>query len=129
MPFPIPPDTAPLVPRPPKLTASAAVIQAGAILYETHMCAGCHSPGMDGSGAWVVNGAIPDLRYAPPDVHQQWDAIVLGGMYATEGMLSFGVNQHYPDITKLTVQESHAIHAYVISQEWKAYDEQQGKTK
>jgi quinohemoprotein ethanol dehydrogenase len=122
--FPIPPDTVQSVPEPPKQTASEAVIQQGRVLYQTHMCGGCHSPGLDGSGAWTVNGAVPDLRYAPAEVHQQWDAIVFAGTHKSEGMMAFGVDQHFPDLTALTVEESHAIHAYVIQQSWKAYEEQ-----
>jgi quinohemoprotein ethanol dehydrogenase len=124
MPFPTPPDTIPPVPEPPKQTASKSVIQQGKVLYETHMCGGCHSPGLDGSGAWTVDGAVPDLRYAPPDVHEQWDAIVFAGSHKDEGMMAFGVDQHFPDLTALTVEESHAIHAYVIQQSWTAYEEQ-----
>jgi quinohemoprotein ethanol dehydrogenase len=125
LPFPTPPDIIPAIPQPPKQTASEAVIQQGAALYETHMCGGCHSPGLDGSGAWTVDGAVPDLRYAPAEVHQQWDAIVFAGTHKAEGMMAFGVDQHFPDLTALTVEQSHAIHAYVIQQSWKAYDEQQ----
>lgn len=122
--FPTPPDTIVPVPKPPKQTASEAVVQEGKALYETHMCGGCHSPGLDGSGAWTVNGAVPDLRYAPAEVHQQWDAIVFAGTHKAEGMMAFGVDQHFPDLTALTVEQSHAIHAYVIQQSWKAYEGQ-----
>jgi quinohemoprotein ethanol dehydrogenase len=124
LPFPTPPDTILPIPEPPKQTANEATIKEGETLYETHMCGGCHSPGLDGSGAWTVDGAVPDLRYAPPEVHQQWDAIVFAGSHQAEGMMPFGVDQHFPDLTALTVAESHAIHAYVIQQSWKAYDEQ-----
>ncbi len=124
LPFPTPPDTIQPIPEPPKQTASEAVIKQGEGLYELHMCGGCHSPGLDGSGAWTVNGAVPDLRYAPPEVHDQWDAIVFAGSHKAEGMMAFGVDQHFPDLTALTVEQLHAIHAYVIQQSWKAYEEQ-----
>jgi quinohemoprotein ethanol dehydrogenase len=127
LPFPIPPDIIPPVPEPPKQTANEAIIQQGAVLYETHMCGGCHSPGLDGSGAWTVDGAVPDLRYAPRSVHDQWDAIVFAGSHQAQGMMPFGVDQHFPDLTALTSEESRAIHAYVIQQSWKAYQEQQKK--
>ena len=123
-PFPTPPDVVPQIPPPPERIGTAALIQQGATLYETHLCGGCHAPGLDGSGAWTVNGAIPDLRYAPPEVHQQWDAIVLGGSHREQGMMAFGVDQHYPDVTALTPQEAFALHAYVIDQAWKAYSSQ-----
>jgi quinohemoprotein ethanol dehydrogenase len=124
MAFPTPPDAIPAVPRPPQRIGDPGVIRLGATLYETHMCGGCHAPGLDGSGAWTVNGAVPDLRYAPPDVHQQWDAIVLGGSHREQGMMAFGVEQHFPDVTALTPEEALAIHAYVIDQSWKAYEKQ-----
>jgi mono/diheme cytochrome c family protein len=94
-------------------------------LYETHLCAGCHSPGLDGSGAWTLNGAIPDLRYAPPVVHKQWYEIVLDGTHQDRGMPAFGVDQRFPNVKKLTRQEADAIHAYVIDGAWRAYNEQQ----
>ena len=122
--FPTPSDAIPSVPRPPQRIGDPRVIRLGATLYETHMCGGCHAPGLDGSGAWTVNGAVPDLRYAPPDVHQQWDAIVLGGSHREQGMMAFGVEQHFPDVAALTPEEALAIHAYVIDQAWKAYEKQ-----
>ena len=64
--FPTPADIVPPVPKPPKQTADAATIQEGEKLYKTFYCDGCHSPDLDGSSAWVLDGAIPDLRYAPP---------------------------------------------------------------
>lgn len=127
MPFPTPPDVIPPVPRPPERIGTAAVIRQGATLYETHVCGGCHAPGLDGSGAWTVDGAIPDLRYAPAEVHQQWDAIVLGGSHRQQGMMAFGVAQHYPDVTALTPEDAMAIQAYVIDQAWKAYEGQNKK--
>ena len=122
--FPTPPDVVPEVPRPPERIGTPQVIAQGGELFESHMCGGCHGPGLDGSGAWTVNGAVPDLKYAPPDVHQLWDAIVLGGSHREQGMMAFGVEQHYPDITALTPEEATAIHAYVIDEAWKAYNEQ-----
>jgi glucose dehydrogenase/mono/diheme cytochrome c family protein len=125
VPFPTPRDVVPAVPEPPRQPFAAAMVHQGEHLYETHLCSGCHSPGLDGSGAWTVDGAIPDLRYAPPDVHRDWRAIVLTGTHRAQGMLAFGVDQHFPEVSKLTPREADAIHAYVIDAAWKAYDEQQ----
>jgi len=36
------------------------------------MCTGCHAPEFDGSGAWTLNGAVPDLRYMPEEAHRDW---------------------------------------------------------
>jgi hypothetical protein len=57
--------------KPPKQTFSKEVVEQGKVLYEAHLCSGRHSPVLDGSGGWTVNGAIPDLRYAPPQVHSR----------------------------------------------------------
>ncbi len=123
-PFPYPMNIAPRVPKPPEQTFSKETIAQGKILYETHLCSGCHSPGLDGSGAWTEGGAIPDLRYAPPRVHREWHAIVLAGTHREAGMLGFGVDMKYPNVKKLTVEEDDAIHAYVIDGAWKAYNAQ-----
>jgi quinohemoprotein ethanol dehydrogenase len=126
LPFPTPPDTVPPVPKPPQQKASADVIQRGAKLYVTFVCDGCHSPGTDGSGAWVLDGAVPDLRYAPPEVHSQWQAIVLAGTHWDQGMPGFADPPKFafPHM-KMTAQEAEAIHAYVIDQAWKAYNGEQ----
>jgi hypothetical protein len=75
-----------------------------------------------------VNGAIPDLRYAPPEVHSQWYGIVLAGTHRDAGMLGFGTDLQFPNIKRLSAQEADAIHAYVIDGAWKAYDEQPKKS-
>lgn len=126
VPFPTPPDIVPPVPKPPAQTADAATIAEGKKLYKTFYCDGCHSPGLDGSGAWVLDGAIPDLRYAPPDVHQDWYAIVLGGTHWDKGMPGF-LNPPKFAFPKLhmTPQQADAIHAYVIDGAWKAYNKEQ----
>lgn len=124
-PFPYPPNEIPRVPKPPEQTYTKEMVAQGKVLYERHLCSGCHSPGLDGSGAWTVNGAIPDLRYAPPRVHKEWHAIVLAGTHRDAGMLGFGVDLQFPNIKKLTVQEDDAIHAYVLDGSWKAYNQQQ----
>jgi len=85
MPFPYPNIVVPPVPKPPAQAASAETIQQGAILFNRFVCEDCHSPQADGSGAWVVNGAIPDLRYMPADVHEQWLAIVMAGTHKIMG--------------------------------------------
>jgi quinohemoprotein ethanol dehydrogenase len=127
-PFPFPHVQVTPVPRPPQQNVSKDVIEAGKTLYESRLCAGCHSPRLDGSGAWTVNGAIPDLRYMPPDVHKNWYAIVLEGTHKEQGMLAFGVPLSYPEIKPLTVKEADAIHAYIIDESWKAYYQEQKRS-
>lgn len=118
----VPPAVIPPVPEPPKLTASKETIHKGEVLYQKFVCDGCHSPDTDGSRAWVLDGAIPDLRYMPADVHKDWYGIVLGGSHWDKGMPGFADPPKFafPD-AKMTVQDADAIHAYVIAQSWKAY--------
>jgi quinohemoprotein ethanol dehydrogenase len=122
-PFPTPPDVVPPVPKPPQQTASAETVREGAALYRKFVCDGCHSPGLDGSGAWVLNGAVPDLRYAPPEVHSQWSAIVLAGTHWDQGMPGFADPPKFafPHL-HMTAKEANALHAYVIDGAWKAYN-------
>jgi quinohemoprotein ethanol dehydrogenase len=122
VPFPTPPDIVPPVPKPPAQTADAATINEGEKLYKTFYCDGCHSPHLDGSSAWVMNGAIPDLRYAPPDVHAQWYSIVLAGTHWDKGMPGFSNPPKFafPHL-RMSTKQADAIHAYVIDGAWKAY--------
>jgi len=128
LPFPTPKIDVPPVPEPPKLTADAATVKKGAALYRKFVCDGCHSPGLDGSGAWVEDGAVPDLRYAPPDVHKNWYAIVLGGSHWDKGMPGFADPPKFafPN-EKMTAADADALHAFVIDGAWKAYRGEQAK--
>ena len=117
-----PPVAIPPVPEPPKLSATQDTIHKGQILYQKFVCDGCHSPDTDGTRAWILNGAVPDLRYMPPDAHRDWYAIVLGGSHWEQGMPGFADPPKFAfPHAKMTVQDADAIHAYVISQSWKAY--------
>jgi len=130
VPFPTPPDIVPPVPKPPAQFGDAAAIHEGEQLYKTFYCEGCHSPHLDGSSAWVLDGAIPDLRYAPPDVHEQWYAIVLAGTHWDQGMPGF-LNPPkfaFPNL-RMTPQQADAIHAYVIDGAWKAYNQEHAESK
>jgi quinohemoprotein ethanol dehydrogenase len=130
LPFPFPQIVVPAVPEPPKLTASAETIHKGEMLYRKFVCDGCHSPGLDGSGAWVLDGAVPDLRYAPADVHRDWYAIVLGGSHWDQGMPGFADPPKFAfPHAKMTVADADALHAYVIDGAWKAYRGEQADVK
>src|SRR6267143_320005 len=126
VPFPTPHIEIPPVPKPPELKASPETVLKGEKLYVTFYCEGCHSPFIDGSGAWVEDGAIPDLRYAPPEVHKDWYGIVLGGSHWSKGMpgLADPPKFAFPK-AHMTVAEADAVHAYVIDQAWKAYKNEQ----
>ena len=125
-PFPTPPDVVPPVPKPPQQTASKETIAHGKMLYRKFVCDGCHSPDTDGSGAWVLDGAIPDLRYAPLEVHEDWYAIVLAGTHWDQGMPGFANPPKFafPHL-KMTPPDADALHAYVIDEAWKAYNHEQ----
>jgi len=130
VPFPTPHVTIPPVPKPPQQTASKAMIAQGKEVYRKFVCDGCHSPDVDGSGAWVLDGGIPDLRYAPVEVHQGWDDIVLGGTHWDQGMPGFADPPKFAfPHWKMTKQESDAVHAYVIDAAWKAYNKEQPQKK
>lgn len=126
-PFPSPQVKASSVPKPPTQKASRETIAEGKALYESHLCGGCHSPGLDGSGGWTLNGAIPDLRYMPGEAHHDWYAIVLAGTHKEQGMLGFGTPLHFPEVTPLNLKQADAIHAYVIDESWRIYREEQNR--
>jgi len=125
VPFPTPEDVVPPVPKPPEQTADAATVTRGKQLYKDFYCEGCHSPGIDGSGAWVMRGAPPDLRYAPPYVHKAWYEIVMEGRDWDDGMPGFADPPKFAFPTRrMHKEEADAIHAYVIDRAWAAYNEE-----
>ena len=81
------------------MNASAETVHEGKLLYGGN-CAQCH--GLD-----VVAGPLPDLRYATRTVHEQFEAIVLGGTRSSLGMPSFR------DL--LNADQVRAIQAYILS--------------
>ena len=81
------------------LTASPKAVREGGFLYGA-WCAGCH-------GGNAVAGPLPDLRYATKAVHEQFEAIVLGGARASLGMPSFKA--------QLNAEQARAIQAFVLS--------------
>jgi quinohemoprotein ethanol dehydrogenase len=112
----------PAVPKPPEQTATPEVIQEGARVYTKFFCHKCHSPEADGSGAWSLEGEVPDLRYMPLSVHRRFNAIVLGGSNVRNGMPKYSTPPGWPWIkTAMTQHEADALHAYLIDLQWKAY--------
>ncbi len=96
------------IPQPPPLTASAETIKKGAALFAAH-CGSCHL-NQPGTGA-------PDLRRMAPETHDAFQPILLGGVLTNAGMPPWdGV---------LSPQDVDAIHAYLISISWDAYNKQQ----
>jgi quinohemoprotein ethanol dehydrogenase len=124
MPYPFPKTSAPEVPRPPEPTYPKAAVGRGEELVGDFGCTGCHSPRLEGSGRWITGGGVPDLRYAPPDVHRDWYAILLGGTHREQGMLSFALPIAFPATPAMTPAQADDIHAYVIDRAWAAYKSQ-----
>ena len=127
--FPFPKITVPRVPQPPAQTASDEVVRQGQQLLRKYGCWDCHGgEKLEGSGAWILNGSVPDLRYMPSDVHSQFLAIVLGGSRRQFGMPGFADGQQDFDVAipHMTAEEANAIHAYIISLQWKAYKAESG---
>lgn len=85
----------------PDVDADEETIEEGAAKYD-EVCRTCHGFNV------VSGGMLPDLRYMSVDTHQEFDAIVLGGSRAAQGMDSFA------DV--LTKSESDAIYAYIVGE-------------
>ena len=66
-----------------------------------------------GIQARELDGVVPDLRYAPPEVHEHWHGIVLGGIRRDRGMPYYG--------EYLSIEDSEALHAYVVRKAWELY--------
>ena len=98
----LPPREAPEPQGMPTVTAQFAddaTVDAGHQVY-VDRCLSCH-----GFSA-VSGGLVPDLRLSAAVVHEQWDAIVIGGQREAGGMPGFaGI---------LDDADSQAVRAYVI---------------
>ena len=68
-----------------------------------------------------AHGLTPDLRRMTADTHKEFKDIVLKGARRFSGM------PQWDDV--LSEADVEAIHAYLISEAWKAYDAQQTGTK
>jgi PQQ-dependent dehydrogenase (methanol/ethanol family) len=83
---------------PPPSTASTDVIEHGREMYGVN-CVQCHGNTI---------GTFPDLRVSPAiQAQEAFDAIVLGGARAANGMVSFA--------SQLTPADAQAVRAYVIT--------------
>jgi quinohemoprotein ethanol dehydrogenase len=96
----LPETPAPEIVTVPEVSADEETLAEGASQYDT-VCRTCH--GFD----VVSGGMIPDLRYMSAQTHLEFDAIVLGGSRAEQGMASFA------DL--LAPEDTDAIYAYIVS--------------
>ncbi len=99
---------------PPPATADAETVQFGQKQYQTY-CTTCH-----GDSA-VSGGVIPDLRYASDWTFQNWEAIVLDGLYKNRGMVPFD------DVIDAT--DAQAIKSYVIHRAHQTLQELEQRNK
>ena len=113
-PVPIPPLLPPIqpIPMPPPQTASGATVNRGAELFAAH-CSSCHlnQPGT----------LAPDLRRMTPETHAAFKQIVLAGALINAGM------PPWDDV--LTPEDADAVHAFLITLAWAAYNKQQETPK
>jgi len=100
---PLPP--LPPIPEPPQQTASADTIAKGAQLFGQN-CTTCHFN--------APRGYPPDLHRISPERHAIFKDIVLKGALRPLGM------PQWDDV--LSEEDADAIHAYLISIEWDAYN-------
>jgi len=84
----------------PKSSPAEDAVARGRELYSRH-CFRCH-----GIGA-VTQGIYTDLRAATPQIHKEWNDIVLGGTRQSKGMPTFA------DI--INPEDAQDIRAYVVS--------------
>jgi quinohemoprotein ethanol dehydrogenase len=95
----IPPRVLTIADPLPELDVPPGAAEAGSALFHRY-CLMCH-------GVLAISaGVVPDLRYASPETHASFAAIVLGGARGHKGMASFA------DL--LSADDVNAIHAYVI---------------
>ena len=98
--LPIPTARDTTIPEQPPLTASVDEIDRGDILYH-NTCGNCHGIGAKSSGT------LPDLRLMSEDTHDQYQAIVRGGLLQAKGMSNFS--------DMLSMEDSERIRQYIIS--------------
>jgi quinohemoprotein ethanol dehydrogenase len=102
--------TQPPLPTPPPREGSPADIARGLRLF-TSQCGRCHALGVS---------VLPDLRTTAPADLQQFEDIVLHGALAPLGMGRF------EDV--LNAEDARALHAYLVSEAWTAYEAARPKT-
>ncbi len=89
------------MPEPAPVTADAAVIAHGEVVYHRH-CGYCHGDGL------LTGGITPDLRWSTAQVHDMWQDIVRGGVLQARGMVSFS--------DYVSADDAEAIRQYVLSE-------------
>ena len=96
------------MPQPAAVTADAAELAHGEVVYHRH-CGYCHGDGLR------TGGVTPDLRWSSAQVHEIWQDIVLGGVLEARGMVSFS--------DYLNADDAEAIRQYVLAEANRLYGE------
>ena len=94
---------------PPPLTGTPEQVAQGELLYGAN-CSLCHGN--------AARGGVKDLRHMSPATHAAFAEIVLGGSRAANGMASFA--------DRISPDQTHAIHQYLIARAHADWDPQQG---
>jgi quinohemoprotein ethanol dehydrogenase len=103
-------------PKPPRVRPKdAALIARGRSVFNTAGCDNCH--GADAK-RHVGPDSIPDLRRASAQTHDQFAAIVIGGLRKDKGMPVFTDTVSISDLT--------ALQAFILSQAWDAHEATNG---
>ena len=105
------------VPRPYR-KPDKELVAAGKELFKAALCTGCHGNNAYGVGSRLLNGGVPDLRYVPEDIHEQWLGVLMGASL-DKGMPSYA--------GQLEVEDAKAIQEYVLYQSWNEYCKQAGE--
>ena len=100
------PDDNREMPKPAPVTADAAAVARGEVVYQRH-CAYCHGDGLR------TGGVTPDLRWSNESIHGIWQDIVLGGVLETRGMVSFA--------EYVSAEDAEAIRQYVLAEANRLY--------
>jgi alcohol dehydrogenase (cytochrome c)/quinohemoprotein ethanol dehydrogenase len=87
--------------EPPPAFGDDVMVEEGRVHYARN-CGGCHGANV------FASGVLPDLRYSPMlATEESWRAVVIDGILADKGMVSFSEN--------LTAAEAEALRSYVVS--------------
>lgn len=89
------------MPKPAPVTGDSTVVKHGEVVYHRH-CSYCHGDGMR------TGGVNPDLRWSSAGIHESWQEVVRGGIFASRGMVSF--EEHVSE------EDAEAIRQYVLSE-------------
>lgn len=107
----LPPVVIQAFPKPPLLRPDAKLAKDGGQYFDAQFCTTCH--GLEAENA---RSSVPDLRMANGQTHEQFAAIVLGGLRRDKGM---------PAFPQLPLTELKAIQAYILDRAWTSYEEQE----